>query len=276
MKIVIPMAGLGSRFSELANEHPEYRVPKPLIQIKGMPMVKWATASYSSFLQQHVDDDKPVKLSDLIFICLGEHERKFHIGQKLREFYSPDITVLFVEKLTRGAAETAYLAKEYINTDEDVIISDSDHHFDGAPLWEAINTKRPKTIGILPVITPQDQKPTWSYVVLDDKGYVIEVREKDAELAQRRAPGILGGYYFSHGKDFIDEAEQMIQNNHRTGEKDKLEFYVSLVYTRLLAKQAQIEVAVIQEGWALGTPNQLQYFIQNYRGPVPNAYESSR
>ena len=40
LNIIMPMAGLGSRF-----ENSEYKLPKPLIDIKGKPMYAWATDS---------------------------------------------------------------------------------------------------------------------------------------------------------------------------------------------------------------------------------------
>ena len=41
LNIIMPMAGLGSRF-----ENSEYKLPKPLIDIKGKPMYAWATDSF--------------------------------------------------------------------------------------------------------------------------------------------------------------------------------------------------------------------------------------
>ena len=49
MKIVIPMAGKGSRFLEDAHLKEEYTKPKPLINIKGKPMIAWAIESLSKF-----------------------------------------------------------------------------------------------------------------------------------------------------------------------------------------------------------------------------------
>lgn len=269
MKIVIPMAGLGSRFKQMSDKNPDWVVPKPLIKVKGVPMIKWATSSFP-FLQQNADDvDKPVKMSDLIFLVLRQHEDESGITQQLKDIFSPEVNIVVVEQLTRGAAETAYLAKKFINSEEDVIISDSDHHFDATPLWQAIVNKDPETVGILPVITPPDTKPTWSYVKMGEGKFVEEVKEKDKYLAANGGLGILGGYYFTHGRDFINETENMIADNDTAGEAHKQEFYVSQVYHRLLAKGKKIEIAKIEKGWVLGTPEQLEYFLNNFQGPLP-------
>ena len=45
MKIVVPIAGRGSRFLNEQDQNPEYRKPKPIINIAGHEMVKWALES---------------------------------------------------------------------------------------------------------------------------------------------------------------------------------------------------------------------------------------
>ncbi|KKL04319.1 hypothetical protein LCGC14_2617280, partial [marine sediment metagenome] len=55
MKIVIPMAGEGSRFSEAG-----YTVPKPLIEVSGKPMI------------QKVVENLPFD-ADFIFLVRQEH-----------------------------------------------------------------------------------------------------------------------------------------------------------------------------------------------------------
>lgn len=232
-------------------------------------MIRWATASYP-FLQQSVAEEKPVQFSDLIFIFLRLHEDKYHMTENLRALYSDAIHTVIIDHPTRGAAETAYLAKQFLPLDEDVIISDSDHHFDGRPLWEAIQRKDAKTIGILPVIRPPDIRPTWSYVVMKkDTRYVADIREKDRQLAEKGCPGVLGAYYFLRAKDFIDEMERIMHEDDRVGEEGKKEYYVSQLYRRFLTRGEQIEVAPLTKGWVLGTPEQLNYFLHQYSGATP-------
>src|ERR1035437_3568590 len=101
MKIIIPMAGLGTRFQKAEAKNPEYRKPKPFINVKGHPMIRWATASLPF----------PYNPKDLTFIILKHHDDQYGIAQKLREIYSSDINVIILNSVTRGAAETAYMAK---------------------------------------------------------------------------------------------------------------------------------------------------------------------
>ena len=45
MNILVPIAGRGSRILAEKNENPEYGKPKPLINIAGHEMIKWALSS---------------------------------------------------------------------------------------------------------------------------------------------------------------------------------------------------------------------------------------
>lgn len=269
MKIIIPMAGRGKRFLELAAQVPDFSLPKPMIRIFDKPMVQWAVQSFQPFFNQQLNK-KPLTWQDLIFICLGEHEKEFTISDFLKNVFSKNINIIFTEKVTRGPAETALLAREFINSDEDIIVSDCDHHFDSTPLWRAINESYadPDYLGILPLIKPDDTEPTWSYVVLNPKNEVIDIREKDADLARQGAYGVVGAYYFRYGKDFVNETTAMINDGDLVGDTKKSEFYMSRIYYRLIKKGGVIRSVFIEKGYLLGMPKFVERFIKNYRiGP---------
>ena len=62
MNIVVPMAGRGKRFLEEAYKNPEYKKPKPMINIAGRMMIEWALSSYPLLPEDQ-----------LIFLVLREH-----------------------------------------------------------------------------------------------------------------------------------------------------------------------------------------------------------
>lgn len=267
MKIVVPMAGRGSRFLEAKEQNPEYANPKPLINIKGKPMVAWAIESlpFVDLPTRPAQTDFKVPTSNLIFICRKDHEDEFNISSALKRIFSENINVLFVEQITRGAAETVLIAKDFINTDEDIIVSDSDHYFDGTALYEAIKAKSSETAGIIPVFKPLDSDPKWSFTLFDENRVASAVGEKDAELAAKGAWANIGGYYFSQGKIYVDEAEEMIASGDMYGAEGKKEFYLAPVFDRLIKKGKRVEVAQIPEVWGLGTPKDLEFFLENYK-----------
>lgn len=61
LNIVVPMAGLGSRFVQAG-----YQMPKPLIDIHGRPMIEYV-----------VNNIRPKQNHRFIFICQEEHIKKY-------------------------------------------------------------------------------------------------------------------------------------------------------------------------------------------------------
>jgi len=257
MKIVIPMAGKGSRFLDVADSNLEYKKPKPLINVKGKPMVTWAVESLHDF------NPKP---EDLIFICRKDHDDDHGISKSLKELFGEKIKIVLIDAITRGAAETVLKAKEFINSDEDIIVSDSDHYFDGSFLHEKVMNKSEDTHGIIPVFIPPDKDPKWSFSLVEKGDVITAVGEKDKELAAKGALANIGGYYFSHGNVFVREVEEAIAENDLTGDEGKKEFYVAPIYQRLIKKNMKIVAAITPRVWGLGTPKDVEYFEANFNG----------
>lgn len=255
MKIVIPMAGKGSRFLDATDSNPEYRKPKPLINIKGKPMIVWAIESLAKF---------QVDPSNLIFICRQDQEDEFSISNSLKKLFTDQIKIIFIDQITRGAAETVLKAKKYINSDEDIIISDSDHYFDGSFLYEKVQNKDSQTKGIIPVFIPPDKDPKWSFSLVKEGNVITAVGEKDKDLADKGALANIGGYYFTHGNVFVKAVEEAILENDLTGDEGKKEFYVAPIYQRLINKGMKIVAAITPKVWGLGTPKDVEYFEKNF------------
>ncbi len=270
MNIVIPLAGLGTRFAKVAEQNPEFRKPKPLILVRGLPMVRWATGSLP-FIEhpgQRVQSPLRVPMSKLIFVILQEHDRAFGIAQELKNIYSDSIRVIVLPAVTRGAAETAFQAAQYLDPEEDLLISDSDHFFDGGVLEDRIMHKAPDTVGVIPVfVPPNDGIARWSYsLVRPGSTDIIEEGEKDRLLMERGAYANIGAYYFSKAQYFLDEARAVIERDERFGEPGKAEFYIAPLYKKLLDRGLKVEAALTPEVWGLGTPEDLSRFLREYTG----------
>ena len=94
MNVLIPMAGRGSRFATQG-----YTFPKPLIDVKGKPMI------------QVVVDNLNIK-AKYTFIVQKEHYEKYSL-QYLLNLIAPDCNIVQVDGITEGAACTTLLAKNY-------------------------------------------------------------------------------------------------------------------------------------------------------------------
>ncbi len=261
------MAGKGSRFAAAGDQIPEYKKPKPLINIKGKPMVRWAIESLPFVDLPYRPSSTPLKVkqSDLVFICLQVHEDEHKISSLLKKTFSNDINIVLIPEVTRGAVETVMVARTFFDSDEDMIVSDSDHYFDGTSLYEAILNKDNDVMGIIPVFQPPDNDPKWSFTLFDKNLNALAVGEKDAELAARGAYANIGGYYFTKGKIFAQEADKMIKKQEMYGNPGKQEFYVAPMYQRLINNGMRVKVAIAPKVWGLGTPSDLEYFLANFK-----------
>jgi dTDP-glucose pyrophosphorylase len=238
MKVIIPMAGAGSRF-----EKSGYSFPKPLIPVKNMndkPMIQ--------VIVENLNVD-----AEFIFICRKEHNEKYNLKQLLN-LIAPNCKLVFVDSLTEGAACTTLLAKEFINNNDALLIANSDQFVE----WDSNEFMYSMTDPTIDggILTFENSHPKWSYVKLDDNGFVLEVREKEV-ISNEATVGI---YYWQRGSDYVHFAEQMIAKNIRVNN----EFYIAPVYNEAISDGKKIKIFRTPKMWGLGTPEDLHYFTEKY------------
>lgn len=241
MNVLIPMAGRGSRFASQG-----YTFPKPLIEVKGKPMI------------QVVVENLNIK-ANYTFIVQKEHYEKYSLNYLL-PLIAPNCNIVQVDGITEGAACTTLLAKEFIDNDEPLIMANSDQFVE----WDSNETLYAfQNDGIDGgIITFPATHPKWSYAKLGDDGYVSEVAEKKP-ISEHATVGI---YYWKKGSDYVKYAEQMIDKDIRTNN----EFYVCPVFNEAIQDGKKIRIKDIQKNgmWGIGTPEDLSYFLENYTGKI--------
>jgi HAD superfamily hydrolase (TIGR01509 family) len=235
INIIIPMAGHGSRFAQVG-----YSQPKPLIEINGKSMI--------SIVVENMNID-----GKYIFIVRSDHYHKYQLDTYLRSL-APNSEIIQVDSVTEGAACTVLLAKEHIDNDIPLLIVNSDQYLE----WNSNEFLYfAESNGVDGCIsTFYNTHPKWSYAKLDSNGFVTEVQEKNP-ISTVATTGI---YYWKHGSDFVKYAEQMIAKNIRTNN----EFYVCPVYNEAIADSKRIKVFNCDKFWGLGTPQDLDFFTQNF------------
>jgi hypothetical protein len=68
-------------------------------------------------------------------------------------------------------------------------------------------------------------------------------------------------YYFRKWVDFVNYAEKMIERN----ELSNWEFYVWPMYNELIKSGKRVKICGVKENWILWTPEELEYFLKNYK-----------
>lgn len=234
MKILIPMAGEGSRFAKEG-----YTFPKPLIDVEGKPMIQRVV--------ENLDFD-----AEYIFLVRKEHLKKYAgLQTTLSRITQERFKIVEVDNLTEGAACTALLAKDYINNDEDLLIANSDQIIEYSP--ENFNYFKNFTVADAIVFSFRAVHPKWSFVKTNSRGVVTEVAEKNP-ISDIATCGI---YWYRRGSEFVSCAETMIQKNIRVNN----EFYIAPVYNELIQSGKTLIPFFVHKMYGIGTPEDLNSFL---------------
>ena len=234
MNVLIPMAGAGSRFEKAG-----YTFPKPLIEVKGKPMIQ--------LVVENLNID-----ANHIFIVQKKHYEEYHL-KALLNLITPNCKIVQVDEITEGAACTTLLAKEFINNNDPLLIANSDQFIK----WDSNNFLYSMTSPEIDggILTFKATHPKWSFAKLGNDGFVEKVAEKEpiSDLAT------VGIYYWAKGSDYVKYAEKMIEKDIRVNN----EFYVCPVYNEAIQDSKKIKTFDVEEMWGLGTPEDLTKFLEN-------------
>lgn len=238
IQLVIPMAGLGTRFTEAG-----YDTPKPLLPIHGVPMFQ---VVLGNLLTEQVDRVLIVARAEFdIGLLVSEMEISTGVPMHLIE----------IDYTTGGPADSVELALPYMDVGLPVVTANSDqyvdvdiHRFYDELLFGEIGGN---------ILTMQDDDPKWSYARLDENGDVIEVREKQV-ISTFATVGIYGFATAARLKQAFDDMR-------KADARVNGEFYVAPAYNELTSRGVRITahdlgpVATVMYG--LGTPKDYELFV---------------
>ena len=235
LNIVIPMAGLGTRFAKAG-----YRTPKPLIPVHGVPMIRLV-----------IENVRPRCAHRFIFICQQDHVREFDLDARLCQWAS-GAAIIELDRVTDGAACTVLMARDHIDTATPLMVVNSDQYVDADIDAYLVDLDQRRLDGL--IMTMEADDPKWSFVGTDARGRVTRVVEKQP-ISRRATVGI---YNFARGRDFVRAADAMIAKGIRVNN----EFYVAPVYNELIAEGAHVGFYDIGDGMhGLGVPEDLDAFV---------------
>lgn len=238
LNIVVPMAGAGSRFAVAG-----YKDPKPLIPVHSVPMIKVV-----------IDNLTPACEHRFIFVCQAAHVEAYGLRNHLQA-WAPGCAVVELNGLTEGAACTVYEAKELIDSDDPVMIANSDQYVD-TDINDYLRAMDEHQADGL-IMTMKADDPKWSFVGFADNGRINRVVEKEV-ISEEATVGI---YNFRSGRQLIAAIESMFDKNLQVNG----EFYVAPVYNEMIEDEARIiHYSIGSEGsgmYGLGIPADLDLFL---------------
>jgi NDP-sugar pyrophosphorylase family protein len=232
MHILIPMAGRGSRFNNT-----EYTLPKPLIKINNRPLIEYVIES--------LDLE-----GDYIFVVQKWHIEEYAIDKILRKI-KPDCRIIDIDYTTEGPACSALLAKELIDNETELLITNCDQIMN----WDGKTFLNTCKLYDGTIVTYYENSNKNSYAKINTKGRVVEVKEKQV-ISNISLNGI---HYWKRGRYFVESAEQMISN----GERYNSEFYIGPSYNYLISKGYEIGIHHIpnEQHNAVGIPEDLEKYL---------------
>jgi NDP-sugar pyrophosphorylase family protein len=234
VNVLIPMAGLGSRFADSG-----YRDPKPMIDVNGKPMIAAVIDS--------LDID-----AQYIFIVQQEHINKYSVDILLSDLV-PGCRIVSIDGITEGAASTTLHARHIIDNDTPLVIANSDQIVE----WDSVVFKTlTKRNNVIATFVDESMNPKWSFSKLHN-AVITEVAEKDP-ISQIANVGIYG---WSKGSDYVKYAQQMIEKNIRTNN----EFYIAPVYNEAIADGKIVMPYFVDAMHGVGTPEDLEEYLDKNR-----------
>lgn len=240
IQLVIPMAGLGSRFANAG-----YQEKKPLIDVLGKPMISRVVNNLMSEYIGHV-----------ILVTTREIFESEDLRAAIGNIGIP-ISIMALDELSAGPAETVYLAKPLIDQNFPLVIANSDQFVNASldHFYESLFSS--DTAGS--ILTMQDSDPKWSFAELKADGMVSRIVEKEV-ISTNATVGIYG---FSSAKLAWIAIEQMFNAEDKTNG----EFYVGPAYNYLVNSGEDIKIfdlgPVNEVMYGLGIPSDLQLFLES-------------
>ena len=191
IQILIPMSGFGERFRQAG-----YRVPKPLIEIDGKPII--------SYVINMFPNEK-----NFTFICNQEHldNAEFRVSEILNE-YCPSGRVVGIPPHKLGPVHAVQQIKELLEKDQPVLVNYCDFccYWD----WEHFKAfiQDSRCVGAIPAYKgfhPHSLGSTKFAYVKEAEGWVEDIQEKQPFTDNRMEE------FASSGAYFFSSAELMLQ-----------------------------------------------------------------
>ena len=247
-QIIIPMSGFGERFRQKG-----YTLPKPLIEVEGKPIIA------------HVLDMFPEE-NNCLLIVNREHldNDQYRMEETIRQ-YHPHVRIEAIAPHKRGPIHAVQQIESLVDPDAPSIVNYCDftcywdwHHF------KQFVTQSPWA-GVIPAYKgfhPHSLGKTHYAYLLESRGKVQGIREKEPWTDNRLEEYASSGtYYFANGQLMLEAFHATVKNKLTVAG----EYYVSLAYRHLFAKQLPVAVYPLQHFMQWGTPEDLEEYGHHSR-----------
>ncbi len=236
MKIIIPMAGLGTRL----RPHTHTK-PKPLLQVAG-----------KTVLDHVLERLETLEIQEVVFI-IG------HLGEQIKEHVEAtyDFAASYVEQRElKGQAHALYLAREHLSGELLIIFVDTIFEADLSFLKDISSD------GVV-FVKEVDDPRRFGVVTLQD-GLITRFIEKPDEPISNLA--LVGMYYIKNSPLLLECTEAVLKENIKT----KGEHYIADALQLMVDRGARLEISTVEVWEDCGKPETLlatnRYLLQKSGG----------
>ncbi|MEO8626535.1 MAG: hypothetical protein ABI612_00335 [Betaproteobacteria bacterium] len=226
MIIVLTMAGAGSRFLNAGYNRDKYQ-----IEFRGHSLFEWSLVSLLSF-----------RSCELVIVTRRFDGIEPFVSEIAARLGFPAPQLVYADRVTRGQAESACLAREVIGRDEAILVYNTDTYVHPA----ALNPEQVRGEGWIPCFDAPGDK--WSFVDADVDGRARRVTEKQ-RISDHCSVGL---YYFRRFADLLEAVDRLDESDG--------EWYIAPLYNALIAagKPVYMENLPAEAVCILGTPEDLE------------------
>ncbi|ARR49855.1 capsular biosynthesis protein [Photobacterium damselae subsp. damselae] len=237
--IVIPMAGLSSRFFKAGFKEPKY-----MLEAHGITLFDHAIKSFNKYFNSE----------KFIFIVRNIYNTPGFVKERVESLGISNFEIIVLDKETRGQAETVYIGikKSKFSKSESITIFNIDTF---RPNFSYPDIAKSGD-GYLEVF--EGTGDNWSFVKAQsiDSLRVIKTTEKKP-ISNLCCTGL---YYFSKVSDFVSVYEQYSEKD--PSEWEKGELYVAPLYNIMINNKKEIYYNLIKKNEVIfcGTPDEYENF----------------
>lgn len=233
--IIIPMAGLSSRFFKAGYYLPKYQLDLP----NGQTVFEWAVTSFEDYFNTE----------KFIFIVRNVFHTPDFVEQQVKKLAIKDYEIIVLDRETYGQAETVALGLKHLSIEEQqrecyIFNIDSRRHKFQKPLVSYSSD------GYLEVFKGEGEH--WSFIELNNQDQVIRTTEK-VRISNLCSDGL---YYFKKISVFL----QLVADALEQQDFVKGELYIAPLYNRMIKRGDVIGYDLIQKQQIsfCGTPDEYQ------------------
>lgn len=235
--IVIPMAGLSSRFFKQG-----YTLPKYMLNVNDITLFEWSVSSFKKYF----------KSDHFVFIIMQHFNTEEFVLNEIQKMGIVSYDIVILDEVTRGQAETVYKGILKYKNDEELYVFNIDsklNEFEKLKCLEDVD-------GYLEVFSGEGEH--WSFVLPGEGCKVLKTTEK-IRISDLCSNGL---YYFKSSKLFISLVEAELKKYNGS------EIYIAPLYNHYIDVNKNIlyKKVLQQDIEFCGTPQEYADYLNKIKG----------